>query len=176
MEMMIKSFEVLMKGIIVSISSSKYREIAHFLSIEEHFEELDDTVQKIGYRLIGENGYYYLAKMGRLDKEEITNFVSSHKRIIVAISIIKQIYPLISPNDTIKQTSFTIEFNKKEDETLLDKMKWLFGDIDRKKEIEELFKLLEKNYILEKFDINDKDSYRVLNAVNYYVKIVESAF
>ena len=37
--------------------------------------------------------------------------------------------------------------------------------------VEEFFKLLERFFIVEKID---KDSYKVLNSINYYIKIVES--
>jgi len=40
--------------------------------------------------------------------------------------------------------------------------------------LEELFKLLEKNFIIEKVSLKDKNSYKVLNSINYFVKIVES--
>jgi len=51
-------FEVLSKGVIISTNSKKYENFAKFLSIEENFEELDKAVAKLGFYLVGENGYF----------------------------------------------------------------------------------------------------------------------
>jgi hypothetical protein len=77
-----EAFDVLSKGIVVSLNSDRYFEIANFLNIDENFEIFDGTVSAIGYRLIGENGYFYLSKNKRLDGHEIDSFISAHKKSI----------------------------------------------------------------------------------------------
>ncbi len=171
-----EAYEVLSKGIIVSLNSQKYLKISNFLNIDDNFEEFDDILEKIGYRLVGENGYFYIVKISKLERSEVESFVNTHKKTIVSISILKQIFPLISVGDTIKQTLFTNEITKKDDELIFEKFNFLFGKLDLKSYIEEFFKLLEKSFVIEKISSKNKDSYRVLNALSYYIKLVESAF
>jgi hypothetical protein len=163
-------FNILLKGIIISINSAKYHKLANYLNVDENFEHFNDVLNQIGYEVIGENGYFYLIKKERLSNDEVENFINFHKKTIVAISILKQIYPLISANDTITITDFIGEFNKKINSNIQDKLNFLFNE-DRKTQIEELFKLFEKNFVFEKID---KNSYKVLNSINYFIKIVES--
>ena len=160
-------FEVLSKGVIVSNNSDKFFEVANFLNIEDNFEEFSDVVEKLGFKVIGESGYFYLTK----ETQEVESFVNNHKKAIISISILKQIYPLISPNFSLKQTDFIVDFDKKRDENLENRLKFITTNSDFKSMVEEFFKLLERFFIVEKID---KDSYKVLNSINYYIKIVES--
>ena len=167
-------FEVLSKGVVVSLNSDRYFEIANFLNIDENFVIFDDIVSAIGYQLIGENGYFYLSKNRRLDSSEMDSFVTTHKKSIIAISILKEIYPLISAGDTILFVEFIKDMQTKESDLIQQKMQFLFDDMDEKSASEEFFKLLEKNFILERISTKDKNSYRVLNSIGYFVNIVES--
>jgi len=168
-----EAFEVLIKGVIISNNSNKFLEIANFLAIEDNFYELEEIFNKIGYNLVAENGYFYISKKTKLSKDEIESFFNMHKKIIVAISILKQLYPLIGVGDIIKQTEFISLFCKKEDNNLKQKLNFLIK-ADFKTQVEEFFKLLERAFVIEKESSKDKDSFKVLNSLNYYVKIVES--
>jgi len=166
-------FDTLSKGIIISINSDKYHDMANYLSIDENFEAFNEIINEIGYKVVGENGYFYLSKNERLENNEVENFIAFHKKTIVAIAVLKQIYPLIASGDIISFTNFIVEFEKKLNPDIEDKLNYLFNS-DKKTQIEELFKLLEKNFIIEKVSLKDKNSYKVLNSINYFVKIVES--
>ena len=166
-------FDTLSKGVIISINSDKYHDMANYLSIDENFEAFNETINEIGYKVVGENGYFYLSKNERLENSEVENFIAFHKKTIVAIAILKQVYPLIASGDIISFTDFIVEFEKKLNPDIEDKLNYLFSS-DKKTQIEELFKLLEKNFIIEKVSQKDKNSYKVLNSINYFVKIVES--
>ncbi len=174
MEQLKEAFEILSKGVILSQNSKKYSEVVNFLAIDENFEKLSSLVSQLGFELIGENGYFYFVKESTMTPTEVQLFVESHKKVIVAIAILKQIIPLLSPNDTIKITDFTAELTKRVDESLEQKLYFLFGELDTKTKIEEFFKLLEKRAILERVNAKDKDSFRVMQSINYYLKIVES--
>ena len=171
-----EAFAVLSKGIVVSINSQKYHDVANFLNVDENFEAFDETVNRLGFRLEGENGYFYLVKEERLSGDELEQFVNTHKKIIVAIALLKQIFPLIGVGETLTQTGFTAELLKKEDETIDRMLRFIGSGSDTKTLIEEFFKTLLKHDIIERVAAEDKDRYKVLNSYNYYVKIVESAF
>ena len=64
-----------------------------------------------------------------------------------------------------------MDFDKKRDENLENRLKFITTNSDFKSMVEEFFKLLERFFIVERID---KDSYKVLNCINYYIKIVES--
>ena len=155
-------FDTLSKGVIISINSDKYHDMANYLSIDENFEAFNETINEIGYKVFGENGYFYLSKNEKLENSEVENFIAFHKKTIVAIAILKQIYPLIASGDVISFTDFIVEFEKKLNPDIEDKLNYLFSS-DKKTQIEELFKLLEKNFIIEKISQKDKNSYKVLN-------------
>jgi hypothetical protein len=169
-----ETFEVLSKGIVVSLNSDRYFEIANFLNIDENFEIFDDIISAIGYQLIGENGYFYLSKNRRLDSGEMDSFISTHKKTIIAISILKEIYPLISAGDVISFVEFVKDMHTKESDLIQQKMHFLFDNLDEKSAGEEFFKLLERNFVIERINSKDKNSYKVLNSIGYFVNIVES--
>ncbi len=166
-------FSVLSRGVMVSLNSKKYFEVANYLSIEENFQEASEVFEKIGFNLIGENGYFYLAKNEALSKSEIESFINTHKRVFVALSIVKSLFPYLDVGQTIKLSDFLAKLSQKEDEHIRQKFAFLFDQTDRKSAAEELFTLLEKHYILERSDIKDKDAYRVLNALHYYLDMIE---
>ena len=171
-----EAFAVLSKGVVVSINSQKHHEIANFLNVDENFEAFDETVGRLGYRLEGESGYFFLVRDGRLSGEELERFVTTHKKLIVAVALLKQIYPLIGVGETLTQTRFTAELLKKEDETIQQMLRFIGSGSDTKTLIEAFFKLLEKHDLIEHVAAEDRDRYKVLNSYSYYVKIVESAF
>ncbi len=166
-------FSVLSKGVMVSLNSKKYFEVANYLGIEENFKEASEIFEKIGFNLIGENGYFYLAKNEALHSNEIESFINTHKRVFVALSIIKSLFPYLDVGQTLKLSDFLAKLSQKEDEHIRQKLAYLFDQKDRKSAAEELFALLEKHYILERNDIKDKDTYKVLNSLNYYLEILE---
>ena len=166
-------FSVLSKGVMVSLNSKRYFEVANYLNIEENFKEASEVFEKIGFNLIGENGYFYLAKNEGLKANEIESFINTHKRLFVALSILKSLFPYLDSSQTIKQSQFLAKLTQKEDDLILQKLHYLFGQKDLKSLTEELFTLLQKHYVIEKVDLKNKDEYIVLNALAYYLDILE---
>ncbi|HIP51914.1 MAG TPA: hypothetical protein EYG94_07495 [Campylobacterales bacterium] len=168
------AFKVMMKGVIVSRNSEKYGEIATFLLNEENFMNYETILQELGYELNGENGYFYLSKSESLSTEEIDQFIQSHKDVFMLISILKQILPHARSGSTIKYTEFVAKFKEKKDAHLEEKWHYIFKENDLKQSSEKFFERLMKEYIIEKTDKNDKDSYLVLNSLEYYLSFLES--
>jgi len=168
------AFKVMMKGIIVSRNSQKYGEIATFLLNDENYIAYENLLQELGYELNGENGYFYLSKSDSLSGEEIDQFIQSHRDVFMLISILKQLLPYARSGSTIKYTEFVTEFENKRDEHLEEKWNYVFKESDLKHSSEKFFERLSKEFIIEKIDKNDKDSYRVLNSLDYYLSFLES--
>jgi len=168
------AFKVMMKGIIVSRNSAKYGEIATFLLNEENYIAYENLLQELGYELNGENGYFYLSKSDALSGEEIDQFIQSHRDVFMLISILKQLLPHARSGSTIKYTEFVAEFEAKRDERLEEKWNYIFKESDLKHSSEKFFERLSKEFIVEKIDRNDKDSYVVLNSLDYYLSFLES--
>ena len=158
-------FEVLSKGIIVSSNSSKFSEVAYFLSDEDNFNELNYLVNKLGFYLVGENGYFYLSK--ELDSSEEEKFINNHKDIILAIAQLKKVFVHLDSGSEIKITEFIKRFDSKKDEKII---KHLFGNDDLKTIAEKLFNMLTRAFVLEQIN---NDEYKVLNSIYYYLDIVE---
>ena len=167
------AFKVMMKGVIVSRNSAKYGEIATFLLNEENYVEYETLLQKLGYELNGENGYFFLSKSEALSSEEIDQFIQSHKEVFMLISILKQLLPHARSGSSIKYTEFVAQFEEKRDELLDEKWRYIFKKNDLKQSSEKFFERLSKEFIIEKKDKNDKDSYLVLNALEYYLSFLE---
>jgi len=167
------AFKVMMKGVIVSRNSAKYGEIATFLLNEENYVEYETLLQKLGYELNGENGYFFLSKSEALSSEEIDQFIQSHKEVFMLISILKQLLPHARSGSSIKYTEFVAQFEEKRDELLEVKWRYIFKENDLKQSSEKFFERLSKEFIIEKIDKNDKDSYLVLNALEYYLSFLE---
>ena len=160
-------FEILSKGIIVSTNSKKYEKAARFLSIDENFEEFDKSVAKIGFYLVGENGYFYLSKPLKRDEEE--KFFNSHKDVILAIALLKKLFVHLEASHRIKKSDFIVRIKSKLNE-VEDIIKALFKTTDIMEVNDKLFNLLEKNSVLENIS---GEEYTVLNSVYYYLDIVE---
>ena len=167
-------FKVLSKGVIVSINSQKHLEVAKFLMMEENFDELFKILKKLGFTLNGENGYFYVSKKENMNEGELASFLNNHKNILMAIAILKQLFPYIDRGSVLKQTDFIVSYKQKEDARLQQKMEYVFKSKDLKDLVEKFFDLLEKNYVLEKKDNDSKDEYLVLSSIEYYSKIVQS--
>ena len=167
-------FKVLSKGIMISINSQKYLDEAKFLMIDENFEELSVLLKKLGFNLVGENGYFYIAKREKLNDTEVTSFVNTHKNIFVAIAILKQLYPYIDRGSVLKFTEFTHQLKQKNDPSLEQKLEYLFSTKDLFDAVEKFFDLLVKHNVLEKKDSDSKDKYLVLSSLDYYTKIIQS--
>jgi hypothetical protein len=161
-------FEVLSKGYIISNNSKKFENYARFLSDDENFDELNRIVNKLGFYLVGENGYYYLSKP--LSLEESDKFFNSHKDVILAIALVKRLFIHLDVSHKIKQSDFIIRYKDKED-SVKDIAKALFKSEDVMEIKDKLFNLLERNFVFERLTT---DEYFVLNSFNYYVDIVES--
>jgi len=86
-------------------------------------------VGRLGYRLEGESGYFFLVRDERLSGEELERFVTTHKKLIVAVALLKQIYPLIGVGETLTQTRFTAELLKKEDETIQQMLRFMAAEV-----------------------------------------------
>ncbi|MFK5938305.1 MAG: hypothetical protein QM497_07910, partial [Sulfurimonas sp.] len=74
-------FKVLSKGVMVSINSQKYHDIANFLMIDENFDESYELLNKLGFRLNGENGYFFISKKDSMNESERHSFLNSHKKV-----------------------------------------------------------------------------------------------
>ena len=168
------AFKVMMKGVIVSRNSAKYGEIATFLLNEENYVAYESLLQELGYELNGESGYFYLSKSDTLSGDEIDQFIQSHRDIFMLISILKQLLPHARSGSTIKYTEFVAEFEAKRDEHLEKKWNYVFQESDLKESSEKFFERLTKEFIVEKIDKSDKDSYLVLNSLDYYLSFLES--
>ena len=167
-------FKVLSKGVMISINSQKYHDEAKFLRIEENFQELSEILEKLGFILNGENGYFYISKKEKLNDSEVSSFINNHKNIFVSIAILKQLFPYIERGNILKQTDFTFSLKQKDDSLLEQKFEYLFGTKDLKDAVEKFFELLSKYNIIEKKDNDSKDEYLVLSSLEYYSKIVQS--
>ncbi|MFT7004529.1 MAG: hypothetical protein ACJAWW_001892 [Sulfurimonas sp.] len=167
-------FKVLSKGVMISINSQKYLDIAKFLMIDENFDELFDILKKLGFTLNGENGYFYISKKENMNEAELSSFLNNHKNVLISIAILKQLFPYLDRGSILKQTDFIVHYKQKEDALLEQKFEYIFKTKDLKDIVEKFFELLEKNYILEKKDSDSKDEYLVLSAIEYYTKIVQS--
>ncbi len=168
-------FKVLSKGVMVSINSQKYLDIAKFLMIDENFEELELLLKKIGFRLNGENGYFYISKLEKMNESELNSFFNNHKNIIVCIAILKQLFPYIDRSHILKQSDFIHQLKQKDDDALNKKFEFLFNTSDQMIILDKFFELLEKSFIIERKKLESKDEYLVLGSLEYYAKIIESA-
>jgi hypothetical protein len=174
-----KAFEILSQGKIVSVNSSQYIELVNMLLIDSFFNELKDVLDTIGYRLIGEDGYFYLAKKGKLSNSEQQAFIQRNKELIIAISLLRELYPRLDKGGIIYFLQTVTEYinRKRENESIKDKLSyfsWIKNKDDEKEMLEQFFKFLEDRNIIEKESINNSDKYRVLNSISYYISIVES--
>ncbi len=158
-------FEVLSKGVIVSLNSSKFEGVANYLIDDENFNELNSVVQKLGFYLVGENGYFYLTKS--LNSEELDKFINHHKNIILAIAQLKKIFVHLDRGFILKKSEFIKRFDSKKDEDII---KFLFKTDDLIEIVDRLFLMLEKAYVIEK---KSEDEYLVLNSIYYYLNIVD---
>ena len=157
-------FNILSKGIIISANSSKYKNEAMYLLDDENFTSFNILLNKIGFYLVGENGYFYLSKDLKADEEE--KFFNSHKEVILAIAQLKKVFIHLDKGHKIKKSEFIKRFDSKKDEKII---KALFNSEDLIEITDKLFSLLERNYVIEP---KSKDEYLVLNAIDYYLDIV----
>jgi len=160
-------FDILSRGVIISANSSKFQKEATWLMEDGNFENLNRTLNKIGLYIVGENGYFYLSK--DLKKEEEERFFNSHKQLILAIAQLKKVFVHLDKGHKIKKSEFIKRFESKKDEKII---KALFDTDDLMEITDKLFNLLERNFVIEKR--SEKDEYVVLNALNYYLDIVEA--
>lgn len=167
-------FKVLSKGVMVSVQSQKYYDIANFLMIEENFDELFELLEKLGFILNGENGYFYISKKESMSEPELTSFLNNHKKLLVSIAILKQLFPYLDRGTILKQTDFIYQYKQKDDTLIEQKFEFIFETKDLKDVVERFFDLLEKNYVIERKDSESRDEYLVLSSLEYYLKIVQS--
>jgi len=158
-------FDVLSKGVIISLNSSKYKNEAMYLLDEDNFNSFNALLNRLGFYLVGENGYFYLSKELKADEEE--KFFNSHKNVILAIAQLKKVFVHLDKGHKIKKSEFIKRFDSKKDEKII---KYLFNTDDLIEITDKLFNLLERNYVIES---KNKDEYLVLNAIDYYLDIVD---
>ena len=159
-------FEILSKGVIISTNSSKYKDEAMYLLDEDNFNSFNALLNRLGFYLVGENGYFYLSKDLKADEEE--KFFNAHKNVILAIAQLKKVFVHLDKGHKIKKSEFIKRFDSKKDEKII---KYLFNTEDLMEITEKLFNLLEKSDVLE---VKSSDEYLVLNAIDYYLDIVSS--
>ena len=159
-------FDILSKGVIISTNSSKFKNEAMYLLDEENFKSFNELLNRIGFYLVGENGYFYLSKDLKAEEEE--KFFNSHKDVILAIAQLKKVFVHLDKGHKIKKSEFIKRFDSKKDEKII---KALFNTNDLIEITDKLFNLLEKNYVLE---AKSKDEYLILNSIDYYLDIVNS--
>jgi hypothetical protein len=167
-------FKVLSKGVMVSINSQKYHDIANFLMIDENFDEMSELLNKLGFILNGENGYFFISKKESMSESELQSFLNNHKKVLIAIAILKQLFPYLDRGNILKQTDFIYNYKQKDDTLLEQKFEYIFETKDLKDVVEKFFDLLEKQYIIERKNSDSKDEYLVLSSLEYYLKIVQS--
>lgn len=167
-------FKVLSKGVMISINSQRYLQEANFLMIDENFDELSEILKKLGFKLSGENGYFYISKKENMNEAELGTFLNNHKNILISIAILKQLFPYLERGHILKKSDFIAHYKQKEDALLEQKFEYIFKTKDLMDVVDKFFDLLEKNYILEKKDSDSKDEYLVLSSIEYYTKIVQS--
>ena len=158
-------FDVLSKGVIISLNSSKYKNEAMYLLDEDNFNSFNALLNRLGFYLVGENGYFYLSKELKADEEE--KFFNAHKNVILAIAQLKRVFVHLDKGHKIKKSEFIKRFDSKKDEKII---KYLFNTDDLIEITDKLFNLLERNYVIES---KNKDEYLVLNAIDYYLDIVD---
>jgi len=157
-------FNILSKGIIISTNSSKYKNEAMYLLDEENFNSFNTLLNRLGFYLVGENGYFYLSKDLKADEED--KFFNAHKDVILAIAQLKKVFIHLDKGYKIKKSEFIKRFDSKKDEKII---KTLFNSDDVMEITDKLFNMLEKNFVVE---AKSKDEYLVLNAIDYYLDIV----
>jgi hypothetical protein len=167
-------FKVLSKGVMVSINSQKYHDIANFLMIDENFDEMYGLLNRLGFILNGENGYFFISKKESMSESELQSFLNNHKKVLIAIAILKQLFPYLDRGNILKQTDFIYNYKQKDDTFLEQKFEYIFETKDLKDVVEKFFDLLEKYYIIERKNSDSKDEYLVLSSLEYYLKIVKS--
>lgn len=171
-------FEILSQGKIISSNSKKYSEYTRHLMDEEIFDEFYDAASTLGYILHGEGGYFYLSKKGQMNKNEMEVYITKHKDAILAISILRQLRPQIDRGSYIIYTDLIHEYKmqEKEDGSIANRLNMLVsgkGNVDLKSAFDALFDRLKKFDLIERIGDNDQDKYKVLDAIDYYIKIIE---
>lgn len=171
-------FDVLSQGKIISSNSKKYSEYTRHLMDEEVFDEFYDAAATLGYLLHGEGGYFYLSKKGQMSKDEMEAYISKHKDAILAISILRQLRPQLDRGSFISYTDLIYEYKmqEKEDSSITNRLNRLVsgkGNVDLKSAFDALFDRLKKFDLIERVGGNDQDKYKILDAIDYYIKIIE---
>lgn len=169
-------FEYLSSGNIASVNS-KYegREISHFLSDADNFTDFNEILSKIGFKLYGESGYWYMSRSENLKDIELKRFIDRHKEMFLTLSIVKELFPSLIQSQTIKKTDFTVKY--KADKKVEIKLNKIALKIFKKDNVEnikdDVFNVLKKGGVLEQRDMQNKDEYTVLNGIKYYMNILE---
>ncbi len=171
-------FEVLSQGKIISSNSKKYSEHTRFLMNEEVFDEFYDAASTLGYILHGEGGYFYLSKKGQMGKDEMESYITKHKDAILAISILRQLHPQIDRGGFIVYTDLIHEYKmqEKEDDSIANRLNIFVSkkdNVDLRSAFDALFDKLRKFDLIERVGDHNQDKYKVLDAIDYYIKIIE---
>ena len=173
-----KAFDILSQGKIISSNSSEYSELANMLLNDSFFNELSELIIQLGYKLTGEGGYFYMSKKAKLTATEQQQFINRHRDTLVGIAFLRQLYPRLDRGAIISFIDTVVSYsnNKKEDSSIRDRLiyfSWIKNKEDEKGMLEQLFKHLEDKNIIEKVQESNSDKYKVLDAINYYLSIVD---
>ncbi|WP_294966696.1 hypothetical protein [Sulfurimonas sp.] len=174
-----KVFETLSEGKIISANSSQHSDIANMLLTDSFFDEVNELVNQIGYRLNKEGGYFYISKKKKLTAQEQQAFLSKNRDLIVAIAFLRHLYPRIDRGSTVSFVDTVVTYGnaKRDDSSIKDKLtyfSWIRNKDDEKGMMEQLFKHLEDRNVIEKVQNSNTDKYKVLDSINYYLSIVDS--
>ena len=171
-------FEILSQGKIISSNSKKYSEYTRHLMDDEIFDAFYEAASTLGYILHGEGGNFYLSKKGQMNKEEMEAYITKHKEAILAISILRQLRPQLDRGSYIVYTDLIHEYKmqEKEDSSIANRLNMLVsgkGNVDLKSAFDALFDRLRKFDLIERVGDHDQDKYKVLDAIDYYIKMIE---
>ena len=97
---------------------------------------------------------------------------------ILAISILRLLHPQIDRGSFIVYTDLIHEYKmqEKEDSSISNRLNMLVsgkGNVDLKSAFDALFDRLRKFDLIERVGDHDQDKYKVLDAIDYYIKIIE---
>jgi hypothetical protein len=167
-------FEILKSGKIISNDSRKrdLKRVLNFLSDSNEIERFNRHLKAIGYEIKANDGYFYMAKLSKLTEGEFERYINRHKRVFLAIAILKMVYTNIT--NEISFTGFVNELLNRDDRRAFEYLEKL-TDIkdDYKSMSEKLFSELVNAHIIELVDDNNRDKFILLKSINYYLNILD---
>lgn len=165
-------YEVLSSGKMISKNSSEYGHYWSMLYNPEDLKKFSDAVSVLGFNLISENGYIYLSKKVPMKEKEIEDYINKHKKIIVAVSVLRQIEQSIDVSEFLIVQNFFMSMQEyiDDDPTIKERLNFISEKEDEYYQVEELFDLLARNKVIER--LHSENKYRILAALDYYINLV----